>query len=143
MEEADTLATRTAIISRRLLAVGTTQALRKRYSNVYYVNLLLETAPNSTPDEMDNVRHWVLDQLPGAQLERDMLGGQVRFTIPGNSPVAGVIGLFERGKQEMGIEYYSIGGATLERVFLSVVRENNVQEEDGKDKGGVWSWLRR
>lgn len=143
MEEADTLATRTAIISRRLLAVGTTQALRKRYSNVYYVSLLLATAPNSTPDEMENVRHWVLDQLPGAQLERDMLGGQVRFTIPGNSPVAGVIGLFERGKQEMGIEYYSIGGATLERVFLSVVRENNVQEEDGKDKGGVWSWLRR
>ncbi|KAH6997790.1 hypothetical protein BKA56DRAFT_536741 [Ilyonectria sp. MPI-CAGE-AT-0026] len=143
MEEADTLATRTAIISRRLLAVGTTQALRKRYSNVYYVNLLLATAPNSTPDEMDNVRHWVLDQLPGAQLERDMLGGQVSFTIPGNSPVAGVIGLFERGKQEMGIEYYSIGGATLERVFLSVVRENNVQEEDGKDKRGAWSWLRR
>lgn len=52
MEEADTLATRTAIISKRLLAVGTTQALRKRYSNIYYVNILLATAPTSTPAEM-------------------------------------------------------------------------------------------
>ncbi|KAF4469052.1 ABC transporter [Fusarium albosuccineum] len=141
MEEADTLATRTAIISKRLLAVGTTQALRKRYSNVYYVSLLLKTAPNSTAEEMERVRRWVLAALPGAQLERDMLGGQVRFTIPGASPVARVIELLELSKDEVGAEYYSIGGATLERVFLSVVRENNVQEEDGLEKGRVWRWL--
>ncbi|KAL6357950.1 hypothetical protein LRP88_08129 [Fusarium phalaenopsidis] len=141
MEEADTLATRTAIISRRLLAVGTTQALRKRYSNVYYVSLLLKTAPTSAVEEMERVRSWVLAALPGAQLERDMLGGQVRFTIPGASPVARVIELLERSKDEVGVEYYSIGGATLERVFLSVVRENNVQEEDGVEKGRFWRLL--
>ncbi|KAH6898818.1 hypothetical protein B0T10DRAFT_120641 [Thelonectria olida] len=141
MEEADTLATRTAILSRRILAVGTTQALRKQYSDVYYVNLLLKTAPTSTPEEMDRVRRWVLSELPTAQLERDMLGGQVHFTIPGTSPVAKVIELFERGKEGMGIEYYSIGGATLERVFLNVVRENNVQEEDGINRGGLWRRL--
>ncbi|KAM5356058.1 hypothetical protein ACJ41O_002704 [Fusarium nematophilum] len=141
MEEADTLATRTAIISKRLLAVGTTQALRRRYSNVYYVSLLLATAPTSAPEEMDGVRSWVVASLPGAQLERDMLGGQVRFTIPGASPVARIIELLERSKDEVGVEYYSIGGATLERVFLSVVRENDVQEEDGVEKGRAWRWL--
>lgn len=158
MEEADTLATRAAIISRRLLAVGTTQALRQKYSNLYYVGLVLRSAPTSSDDEMACVRDWVHDRVPGAQLERDMLGGQVRFTIPGaadaggRSPVAALIELLEREKDDMGVEYYSIGGATLEKVFLSVVKENNVQEEDGIDGKGTalrrgldrWSrgWIR-
>lgn len=148
MEEADTLATRAAIISKHLLAVGTTQALRERYSNVYYVNLLLKSAPKSTTEEMLRVRGWISERIPGAQLEREMLGGQMRFTIPGvgsngRSPVPQVIELLEREKDNVGIEYYSIGGATLESVFLSVVRKNNVQEEDGVGHRGILSRLLR
>lgn len=138
MEEADALATRTAILARRLLAVGTTQVLRARYSNRHYVNLLLASAPTSEPEEMDRVRQWLLAELPDAQLERDMLGGQLHLTVPGTSPVTDLIDLFERGKEEMGIEYYSVGGATLETVFLSVVRENNVLEEDGTCHRPFW-----
>lgn len=63
-----------------------------------------------------------------------MLGGQVRFTIPGTSSVAQVIELLENAKEEHGVGYYSIGGATLENVFLSVVKENNVQEKDSVGK---------
>lgn len=136
MEEADTLAHRTAIISQRLLAVGSTRALREKYSNVYYVSILLKSAPTSSVEEMERVQSWVQERIPNAMLERDMLGGQVRFTIPGidaqgGRPVAGVIELLEKRKEAMNIEYYSVGGATLENVFLSVVRENNVLEEDG------------
>lgn len=139
MEEADTLANRAAIISKKLLAVGTSEALRERYSNVYYVSMVLSSAPNSTEEEMRNVRAWVQDSIPGSQLEREMLGGQVRFTIPGTdgqgrSPVPPVIDLLEREKANVGIEYYSISGATLENVFLSVARENRAQEEDGIDR---------
>lgn len=147
MEEADALATRAVIISKRLLAVGTTQSLRDKYSNVYYVSLLLRSAPTSSIEEMEGIRSWVLDRFPGAILERDMLGGQVRFTIPaintfGHRPVAGVIDLLDGNKDNLGIEYYSVGGATLERVFLSVVRENNVQEEDGTShKRQLWQRL--
>lgn len=148
MEEADTLATRAAIISKHLLAVGTTQALREKYSNVHYVSLLLKSAPNSTVDEMLQLRAWIYEHIRGAQLEREMLGGQVRFTIPGvgpdgRSPVCGLIEFLEMKKEEFGIEYYSIGGATLERVFLNVVRENNVQEEDGVARHGILGRLFR
>lgn len=139
MEEADTLANRAAIISKRLLAVGTTQALREKYSNVYYVQLLLKTAPHSTNEEMQALSAWVQEAIPGAALERKTLGGQVRFTIPGSTngdrnSVVDLIQLLEKEKDARGVEYYSIGGATLERVFLSVVRGNNVDEEDGSEK---------
>jgi len=141
MEEADTLATRAALISRRILAVGTTKALRNRHANYYYVSLLLASAPNSSPEEMEGIRAWVQGHVSGAQLERDPLGGQVRFTIPGASGVAGLIELLERNKEALGVQYYSVGGATLEKVFLNVVRENNVREEDGMDQRN--SLLRR
>lgn len=145
MEEADNLATRAAILSGRLLAVGTTQTLREKYSNVYHVNIMLSSSPGSTPEEMDNIRSFVHDNVPSAKLERDMLGGQVRFTIDAassnssssqqqsgrGSNVTALITLLEENKQALGIEYYSISAATLETVFLSVVRANNVQEEDG------------
>jgi ATP-binding cassette, subfamily A (ABC1), member 3 len=161
MEEADTLANRAAIISKRLLAVGTTQALRKKYSNVYYIQLLLKTAPYSTLEEMAAIGAWVRASFPGAAMERETLGGQIRFTVPGSAPVVadgngngvgvtggdvaartnpivGLIEMLEREKEDQGIEYYSIGGATLERVFLSVVRENNVLEEDETEKKKPW-----
>lgn len=146
MEEADFLASRAAIISKRLLAVGTTQALRERYSNKWYGQLLLKSAPNSTAAEMDMVKHWVLEGVEGASLEREVLGGQVRFVVEntGQNKDSGVVGLItklEREKDKLGIEYYSIGGATLENVFLGVVRENNVREMDEED-GGKLRWLK-
>jgi len=57
------------------------------------------------------------------------------------SGVAGLIELLERNKEALGVQYYSVGGATLEKVFLNVVRENNVREEDGMDQRN--SLLRR
>jgi ABC-type multidrug transport system ATPase subunit len=139
MEEADALASRAAVLADgRLLAVGSTEALRSRYCREFYVQLLLSSAPASTPTEMRAVTDWVRASVPGARLEREALAGQVSFTIPGldsdshgaRDPVIELIRLLEKEKEARGIEYYSIGGATLERVFLSVVRENNVKEED-------------
>lgn len=140
MEEANTLATRAAIISKRLLAVGTTQHLREKYSNVYYASIILKTAPSSTEAEMDALRSFVKQHIPNAELERVMLGGQVRFTVPGSSdgddskdPTAvRLINLLEENKDALNVECYSVTVATLENVFLSVVKANNVTE-DGLD----------
>jgi hypothetical protein len=184
MEEADALASRAAIMSKRLLAIGTTQALRQRYSNIHYGQLLLKTAPHSTLAEMQGLKDWVLTNIPGARLEREPLGGQVRFTVPGpnasashangangvngvprpkesghsdgddetlreegengngGTPAIKLIEQLEREKDNLGVEYYSVGGATLENVFLSVVRENNVMEENEEKKRSWWlRWL--
>ncbi|KAH0602121.1 hypothetical protein MHUMG1_01000 [Metarhizium humberi] len=143
MEEADALCTRTVIMARRILAIGTTQALRQRYNNEYFVNLVLGSAPKSTAAEMGQVTEWVRRTAPDARFEREVLGGQVRFTLPtavnnagstGGLPIARLMEALEQSKRALGIEHYSVSGPTLEDVFLSVVRENNVEEENGVEK---------
>ncbi|KAK2616477.1 hypothetical protein QQS21_000519 [Conoideocrella luteorostrata] len=140
MEEADALSTRTLILQRRILAIGTTQSLRQRYSNAYFASLVLASAPTSSQDEMDRVKDWVQAIAPNARFEREILGGQVRFTVPSSAssedsalPVVKLIETIEQDKNMMGIEHYCISGPTLEDVFLSVVKENNVEEESTSD----------
>ncbi|KAK6226672.1 nod factor export ATP-binding protein I [Colletotrichum tabaci] len=160
MEEADTLAHRAAVMSRRVLAIGTTRALRQRYSNLYYVRVLLRTAPLSTAEEMASIRAWVEDRVPGTTMEREALGGQISFTVPGSrnqdvektvngqnatksdiGTIFDLIRLLEESKKNRGIEYYSIGGATLERVFLNVVKENGITaDEDQKIRKRWWAF---
>ncbi|KAH8204365.1 hypothetical protein TruAng_001416 [Truncatella angustata] len=175
MEEADALATRAAIIARRLLAIGTTQELRKRHSNEYHVHLILKSAPLSSPEEMRNVADWVLQRFSSTgsnvQFEGENLGGQVRFRVPADAMVPGsaptkspkhhpsgddlvspveadenqgeksfvryLIETLEEYKQELGLDCYSIGAATMERVFLSVVKESDAVEEEDEKKS-IW-----
>lgn len=175
MEEADALATRVSIISKRLLAIGTTQNLREHYSNLYYVTLILKTAPESLPGEMAAVETWIRQNLPGATFQDVSLGGQVKFlipnaassahsssssvaapapasgdaaTTPGTAPatastpsavsIGKLIELLEAHKEVLGIQDYSIGSPTLERVFLSVIKENDVVEEEETPKKAWW-----
>lgn len=67
----------------------------------------------------------------------------IRFTVPGADdarPVAD-LNLLERNKRALALDYYSVEGATLECVFLSAVRENNVPEEDGAPARRWRRWL--
>lgn len=83
MEEADALATRTAIMRRRSLAIGTTEELRRKYSDSFHINLLLRSAPGSAEKEMEDVHRSIAAMAPGAELEREMAGGQIRLVVPG------------------------------------------------------------
>lgn len=175
MEEADALATRAAIIARRMLAIGTTQDLRKAHSNEYHVHLILQTAPLSSPEEMRRVADWVVARFGTAcdvQFEGESLGGQVRFIVPADAevpshaPVSGSLGQaqtrdddddivsplspidrnqnksfvryliesLEENKDDLGLDCYSIGAATMERVFLSVVKESDAAEEEDEKR---------
>ncbi|RCI15997.1 hypothetical protein L249_1742 [Ophiocordyceps polyrhachis-furcata BCC 54312] len=132
MEEADSLATRVSILSRRLLAIGTTRALRQLYGDQQIVTLQLATAPRSSDEEMERVRDWLLQHFPAARLDRDMLGGQLRFVLPASQRLVGarVIEFVELHKRELGIVHYSVGAATLDDVFLNVVGENKLLEDE-------------
>ncbi|KAI0385976.1 P-loop containing nucleoside triphosphate hydrolase protein [Hypomontagnella monticulosa] len=157
MEEADALATRAAIVARRVLAVGTTEALRKTHSNEYHVHLILKSAPLSTATEMRTVEDWARRTFADAvRFEGESLGGQVRFVVPADTRVptseadeieaaAGrpqkrsftryLIETLEARKEELGIDCYSISAATMESVFMKVVKEGDVFEDAGKKKG--------
>ncbi|KAK6954029.1 hypothetical protein Daesc_003991 [Daldinia eschscholtzii] len=156
MEEADALATRAAIIARRVLAVGTTEALRKTHSNEYHVHLILRSAPLSTAEEMRNVETWVRRTFGDAlRFEGESLGGQVRFVVPADSKVpdseAGphaatrsftryLIETLEARKHGLGIDCYSISAATMESVFMKVVKESDASEDEGRQQKPWWRW---
>ncbi|KAI1659759.1 P-loop containing nucleoside triphosphate hydrolase protein [Daldinia decipiens] len=167
MEEADALATRAAIVARRVLAVGTTEALRKTHSNEYHVHLILRSAPLSTAQEMRGVEEWVRRTFGNAlRFEGESLGGQVRFVVPADSnvpesasessagddiaPAEGrhatrsftryLIETLEARKEELGIDCYSISAATMESVFMKVVKESDVAEDEGRQQKRWWRW---
>jgi len=180
MEEADALATRAAILSTKLLAIGTTQRLRREYSNLYHVQLVLKSAPSSSVQEIQGVEEWVRREFKGdVVFEGPSLGGQVKFMVPplkdgaeeervvssassastavagedGNGEgvkpvgprrrggVGGLIDVLERNRESLGLQDYSVGAPTLEKVFLSVVKDNYVEENEEKEGGFSWRRL--
>ena len=150
MEEADKLATRVGIMKRRMLALGTVSDLGEEYGDAWVVQLVLKSAPETTEAEMNAVKDWVHDRIPGVQLDkwgsRGGGHGQLRFKVlktataaedrkPGDSAeirhisskssqisgIPGLIQLLERNREELGLEYYSVSPTTLDEVFLRVV----------------------
>jgi ATP-binding cassette, subfamily A (ABC1), member 3 len=162
MEEASHLASRAAILSKRILALGTVKGLRMKWGDVYHVHLVLKTAPDSSKEEMADVEKWVLGRFEAKMDEWGSVGGQVRFSVPARmgrdeyvegvdeiSAVASVGGgtgkgrkggvgeLFRRlegSKEELGLAFYSVRATSMDEVFLNVVRENNIKEEEGRGK---------
>ncbi|KAI0837728.1 hypothetical protein F5Y06DRAFT_63286 [Hypoxylon sp. FL0890] len=211
MEEADALATRAAIVAKRVLAVGTTQALRKTHSNEYHVHMILKSAPLSSADEMRSLEDWARRTFGGAvHFEGENLGGQVRFIVPTDTAVPSsfkrlsksesssgssdsygsssgsstdqddmdkigavktevrevkdendgeyevqrrsggkhatqsftryLIETLEAQKEELGVDSYSISAATMESVFMKVVKESDAVEHDDVLKRRWWQW---
>jgi ATP-binding cassette, subfamily A (ABC1), member 3 len=122
---------------------------------VYCVTLILKTAPESSTEEMLAVESWVKTQFEDVSFEGESLGGQIKFIVPnaaldgsdteggparrhGNS-IAHIIRTLERHKGDLGLLDYNIGAPTLERVFLSVMKDRQVEEEDEKKKAW-WRW---
>jgi ABC-type multidrug transport system ATPase subunit len=155
MEEADALSTRAAILAKRMLAIGTVRELREAYSNEYHVHLVLNSAPTSSKSEMEDVATWVRDTFSSqVQMDGENLGGQVRFIVAIDSPVptsasgpAGqqnfvqyMIETIESNKAALGLDCFSINTATMERVFLSVMKNSDMEEDTSVEKRKWWQF---
>ncbi|KAE9985250.1 hypothetical protein EG327_004773 [Venturia inaequalis] len=132
MEEADKLATRAGIMAKKMLALGTSESLRKRFGDRWYVHLVLRGSPHVSEDETTRVKHWIMERVQGVEVEDRLWYGQLRFSARAgeNKSIAGLFTLLEDNKEKLGLEYYSISQATLDQVFLEVVSRHNVEEED-------------
>jgi ABC-type multidrug transport system ATPase subunit len=82
MEEADALADRAGIMAKRMLAMGTSDGLRKKHGDCYYLHLVMKSAPHTSDEEIEKLRAWVLDRFPGASIEDKTYHGQIRFSVP-------------------------------------------------------------
>lgn len=148
MEEADALANRAGIMAKKMLALGTSDYLRRKHGNAYHVHLVTTTAPHTSDEEMERIKRWILENFHGAVVENKTYHGQMRFSVPARSNnhdlssekkdqsqtrQAGISALFtslEEHKELLGFEYYSVSQTTLDQVFLSIVGKHNVEEEN-------------
>lgn len=152
MEEADALANRAAIIASRVLALGTTDYLRKKHGNSYYVHLVHATAPHTKDEDMDRIREWITREMPSAEVDSKAFAGQLKFSLPATqimsqpgsdtsdgkqvtsqhrtvNSIPKLFSTLESSKAKLGIEYYSVSRATLDQVFLNIVSKHEVSEE--------------
>lgn len=74
-----------------------------------------------------------MSQIPGARMADDVA---TRFEVPigGGMSLAKLFAVLSRGN----FSEYTVERATLESVFLKVIRENNVLEEDTEKKRRWW-----
>ncbi|KAL8929502.1 MAG: hypothetical protein Q9208_001171 [Pyrenodesmia sp. 3 TL-2023] len=150
MEEADALADRAGIMARKMLALGTSEYLRKQHGNRYHVHLITKTAPHTTPEQMESIKAWIAKNVDGAVVESKTYHGQLRFSVPAHlnekefskgkgsetiadtysSGVGALFTMLEARKDELGFQYFSVSPTTLDQVFLSIVGKHNVAEEN-------------
>ncbi|KAF5000749.1 hypothetical protein FGRMN_1517 [Fusarium graminum] len=170
MEEADALAGRAGILARRMLALGTPDNLRHRFGDALHVHLVSSTAPRTSPEEMTRMTNWIHEILPSANVDEKTYHGQIRFSVragqvlaatsqldgptssrqeeeitrDGNdlnqSAIGHLIVLLEENKEQLGVGHYSVSPTTLDQVFLTIVGQHNVKEENSEEKEqSLWS----
>ena len=128
MEEAE-LADRIGIVSSRMLACGEREELKRRVGDQFHIHLVAKSAPRTTAAELHVMKDWIAETWSDARISRETQGGQVRFEVPvGGSGVmkrrdiVSLIKILEAAKEQLGVEFYSIGKATLDEVFESIVK---------------------
>ena len=161
IEEADALAERVGIMSRRILALDTRDNLRRRWGDVYHVHLVARSAPHTSSAETDNLKAWLRENLVGAEIEEKTYCGQVRLTVPAHAEarsftkyetgaiaetrrsrgIGNLLLLLEENKIALGVEYYSIGRTTLDEVFVNIVRQHGGEEENSGGGSSKRRWI--
>ncbi|KAK9448257.1 uncharacterized protein V1518DRAFT_384962 [Limtongia smithiae] len=137
MEEADALCSRAGILAKNLLAVGTSDRLRERYGDAYYLSFLCTSGVNATEEQMQSIVRWAEKRFAGhaVRVEDKMYHGQVKLAVRTTAVggrrlrVSEIFQAIEDGKEEMGVIYYAVSQASLEQVFLRIVGDHNVVEE--------------
>ncbi|KAG5653904.1 hypothetical protein H0H81_009496 [Sphagnurus paluster] len=132
MEEASALANKVGILAKQLLAVGTTESLSARYPG-YEVHFSCRT-----PDEVRKAQ-VLMAKIPGSRMADDVA---TRFEVPVESGGMSLSQLFTVLSREGDFSEYTVERASLESVFLKVIRQNNVREEDNVVHGSERSWRR-
>ncbi|KAJ7655360.1 hypothetical protein B0H17DRAFT_1099089 [Mycena rosella] len=131
MEEASALATKVGILAVRLLAIGTTESLSARYAT-YEVHFTCRTREEITRAQT------LMATIPGSRMADDVA---TRFEVPLEANGLSLAKLFHMLSAHGDFSEYTVEKATLESVFLKVIRENNVQEEDRETHGTRSRWL--
>ncbi|KAG8712130.1 hypothetical protein FRC08_015003 [Ceratobasidium sp. 394] len=139
MEEASALASRVGILSKRMLAIGTPDALVSRFST-YEVHFAARTPLESSRASA------LMSRFPGSRQAEDVA---TRYEVPiGQNSLAGLFRTLsdQRCGEEDTVTVdpeleYTIERLGLESVFLKVIQEGEVgAEADAKTKRWWKAW---
>lgn len=124
------------IITRLITAVGTTDSLSARYAT-YEVHFTCRTR-----EELNRAQE-LMSHIPGSKLAEDVA---TRFEVPIQQENGGLslAEVFHILSSRGDFSEYTVEKVTLEGVFLKVIRENNILEEDRKPAKvrRWWPWRR-
>jgi ABC-type multidrug transport system ATPase subunit len=149
MEEASVLSDKAAIMRKRLLAVGSPDALRDSYAvGVYQLHIVHRKGSATSTREIEDILNWLMQSCPGLRLdgrEASSMHGQIRCraSFENSNNAAPVRRRSQRGhqadhrtasrsllqflerleetKERFGVAYYSVHRPTLEDVFLDIL----------------------
>jgi ATP-binding cassette subfamily A (ABC1) protein 3 len=160
MEEADALAGRAGILARRMLALGTPDNLRQRFGDALHIHLVSSTAPRTSDEEMHRIIAWIRSSFPSADVEEKTYHGQIRFSVSASdvlaasrgesadviregpnisqSAIGHLVVMLEERRAELGIGHYSVSPTGLDQVFLTIVGQHNVREENYEEPKETW-----
>ncbi|KAF9471812.1 P-loop containing nucleoside triphosphate hydrolase protein [Pholiota conissans] len=121
MEEASAIATNVGILAKHLLATGTPESLAEQYAS-YEVHFACRTRE-------DVVKARALMALvPGSRMLEDVA---TRFEVPvRQTEKLSLANLFMTLSSHGDFMEYTVERPSLESVFMKVIRENNIKEED-------------
>ena len=120
MEEADVLGDRIAIMAHgRLRALGNSIYLKNRYGAGYRISVVCE------PTDSEKIKNWLVKMIPEGAVEDDS-AGSVIYQIPLNATekIPPMVRALDLNENKL-VRAWGISQATLEEVFLKLIREAN------------------
>jgi len=79
----------------------------------------------------------LMSLIPGSRMADDVA---TRFEVPITSDRFSLAQLFNTLSNHGDFTEYTVEKASLESVFLKVIRENNIREEDSNQHRIWWKW---
>ncbi|OLL24977.1 ATP-binding cassette sub-family A member 1 [Neolecta irregularis DAH-3] len=138
MTEAVKLSTRVSILAKRVLAIGTIDTLRSRFGQ----SIQVEVTTSSTGP----TRSLFASRYPGSIVIDESLNRNIKLQITqtGNSShIVKLIKMLEEWKAALNIKYYSMKPIGLEDIFLNVLQDWKVAEEEEEEAEQRWYQLWR
>uniref|UniRef100_A0A8D0BD66 Cholesterol transporter ABCA5 n=1 Tax=Salvator merianae TaxID=96440 RepID=A0A8D0BD66_SALMN len=138
MEEAEAVCDRVAIlVSGKLRCIGTVQHLKSKFGRGYFLEMKLKEVPDIQKKE--HLQREILHIFPHASYQ-ESFASILAYKIPKEDvhSLSLSFSKLEEAKHAFDIEEYSFSQATLEQVFIELVKE---QEEEDSSFGALNSTL--
>ncbi|XP_061471626.1 cholesterol transporter ABCA5-like isoform X4 [Rhineura floridana] len=142
MEEAEAVCDRVAIlVSGKLRCIGTVQHLKSKFGRGYFLEMKLKEVPDI--QQKERLQRRILRIFPNASCQKSF-ASVLAYKIPKEDvhSLAVSFSKLEEARHAFNVEEYSFSQATLEQVFMELVKEQEEEESHFGTLHGTISWER-